>query len=354
MGEPSIRARRKGLAIILLPVLAVTTMMALAIGVAYADHSGPHIRIVASGDVGHDLAETPLEIKVGEMAAVDFLIDFPSPADSLYAAEFRWVTTRVGGGSIGFIDPDPDTPTVQVELIGPLADLEQLIVPVIGFPDDPGYVRDCTFDANPPAGSDSVYNFVKGATGDDITVPLMPLDQHNRQEWGDSWCGPTAAGTSLAWFAEMNPGAYGSLVPDSNNNQTLDDDDKYDAINRIGMAMGTSSVDGTTDGGLVDGIATYIRDSGLSSDFSIKVFNFPRYFHYANELMTGDEHRQRLSLQDPLESANDMVQRRVGELRHHGLGLARRYVAKRSHGPALRRPERCDCGGRGRGAERGP
>ena len=241
------------------------------------------------GDAGHDLAETPLEIEVGETAAVDFLIDFPSPADSLYAAEFRWVVTSVDGGRIWLIDADPDTPTVQVELIGPLADLEQLIVPVIGFPAEPGYVRDCTFDANPPAGSDSIYNFVKGATGDDISVPLMPLDQHNRQEWGDSWCGPTAAGTSLAWFAEMNPGGYGSLVPDSNDNQTLDDADKYDAINRIGMAMGTSSADGTTDGDLVDGIATYITDAGLSSDFSIKVFNIPRYFHYANELMTGDE-----------------------------------------------------------------
>ena len=164
-----------------------------------------------------------------------------------------------------------------------------MIVPVIGFPDEPGYVRDCTFDANPPQDSDSVYTFVKGDTGDDITVPLMPLDQHNRQEWGTAWCGPTAAGTSLAWFAEMNPGDYGSLIPDTNNNQTLDDDDKYDAVNRIGMAMGTSSADGTTDGDLVDGIAGYITDAGLSSDFSIKVFNFPRYRQYAEELMTGDE-----------------------------------------------------------------
>ena len=59
-----------------------------------------------------------------------------------------------------------------------------------------------------------MYTFVKGGIGDDTNVQLQLLNQHTRPEWGGNWCGPTAAGTSLAWFAETNPFEFGSLVPD--------------------------------------------------------------------------------------------------------------------------------------------
>ena len=109
MGEPSRRARRWYVTGMLLTIPAVIAMMALFIGAAYADHAGPHVRIVASGDAGHDLAVTPLEINVGETAAIDLVIDFASPADSLYAAEFHMVITS-DGGSVRLIDADPNTP----------------------------------------------------------------------------------------------------------------------------------------------------------------------------------------------------------------------------------------------------
>ncbi len=135
---------------------------------------------------------------------------------------------------------------------------------------------------------DSIYTFIKGATGDDTNIQLQLLSQTQRPQWGDSWCGPTAAGISLAWFAETNPNIYGSLVPDPGNNG-IDTGDKYNVINTLGAMMKTMSGDGTTDSNLVDGIEKYISSVGLTGDFAIKVFNHPFPFEYFNELQTGDE-----------------------------------------------------------------
>ena len=61
-----------------------------------------------------------------------------------------------------------------------------------------------------------MYTFVKGETGDQQTVPLQLLSQKHNPDWGGGWCGPTAAGISLAWFAETNP-QLAKLIPGADN-----------------------------------------------------------------------------------------------------------------------------------------
>ena len=165
---------------------------------------------------------------------------------------------------------------------------ERLNTVILGFPDDGDTVRSCSFDPSPPAGDDSIYDFIKGATGGNTNVPLQLLDQHQRPEWGPNWCGPTAAGISLAWFAETASGdtaSHSALIPHSGDITTAD---KFEAINSLGMFMQTSG-DGTTDNNLIDGIEAYIASTGLTGDFVIKVFNFPGFFSYRRELLAGED-----------------------------------------------------------------
>ena len=63
-----------------------------------------------------------------------------------------------------------------------------------------------------------MYTFVKGATGDQQTVPLQLLNQKHTGDWGSGWCGPTAAGISLGWFAETDP-QFGKLIPGADSVQ---------------------------------------------------------------------------------------------------------------------------------------
>ena len=145
-------------------------------------------------------------------------------------------------------------------------------------------------DPSPPAGNDSLYTFIKGGTGDDTNIQLQLLDQHHRTEWGTNWCGPTAVGISLGWFAETATGDnanHANLIP--HVGPTITTPDKYNAIAKLGELMGTTSGGGTTDFGLVDGIESYINSVGLTGDFKIKVFNFFSFRSFTNELQTGDE-----------------------------------------------------------------
>ena len=186
-----------------------------------------------------------------------------------------------------------NSPTGLTFMPGPpqslaLTGKERLNTVIIGFPDDGDLVRACTFDPTPQPGDDSIYDFIKGDTGGNTNVPLQLLDQHQRPEWGPNWCGPTAAGISLAWFAETASGdtaSHSALIPHSGDITTAD---KFEAINTLGMFMQTSG-DGTTDNNLVDGLETYIASRGLTGDFIIKVFNFPGFFPFRRELLAGED-----------------------------------------------------------------
>ena len=222
MGETLGRARSWGFTLpVLLAFVALSLVVALAARAVNADHAGPHVKLVLSDDASVDLAIDPLTLNVGDVVSIDLMVQFPDPADTLYAAEFH----MIGSGDLGavrVIDASPETPGLQFQVVGAaLSDKEQLRLPIVGVPTDGDDLRPCAVDPNPPADPGDIYTFVKGATGDDTNVELQLLES------GDGWCGPTAAGISLAWFAETNP-AYASLIPGT----------PIDAIHELGMLMG--------------------------------------------------------------------------------------------------------------------
>ena len=78
--------------------------------------------------------------------------------------------------------------------------------------------------------NDSLYDFIKGELGDTPDVPLQLLNQHERDDWGDNWCGPTAAGISLGWFAELGDddgGGEGGMVVVPNANGDVEGDQQF-------------------------------------------------------------------------------------------------------------------------------
>ena len=107
--------------------------------------------------------------------------------------------------------------------------------------------------------------------------------------------------------------------------QGITEQDKYDAIDRLGDMMGTDGA-GTTDGGLVDGIDSYIDYVGLGGEFRIKVFNQPHLIEYMNELSDGEDVLVRI-----LNSTGDshwLVGRlRCSERKRHARRPHRRHLA---------------------------
>ena len=214
-------------------------MVALAFGMqaAYANHpGGGHIKIVLTSDPSQDLSVNPLVLWVGDSVSLDFMVELPSTEDSIYATEFH--TRRAGfRNTLRSLDAEPETPGLQFAVSGDrlaLTGKERLNTVIVGFPDDGDLVRPCTFDPTPQPGDDSIYDFIKGAIGGNTSVPLQLLDQHQRPEWGPNWCGPTAAGISLAWFAETASGDtanHSALIPHSGDITTAD---KFEAINTFG------------------------------------------------------------------------------------------------------------------------
>ena len=255
------------------------------------------VKLVPKGKPHVDLSVTPLVLGIGEVAEIDLLVQLNSTSDNIYAWEIGYVIELDFTPSpLEFFDAEPETPDFQWALSGDglaLQNKKRLRLPVLGFPNRGEQVRSCAVHAAGRTGDDSLYTFAKGATGDDPTtqVPLQLLDQRQRAEWGDNWCGPTAVGISLAWFAETATGDHADhakLIPDATGDG-IDTGDKYEAIARLGMLMKTKSGDGTTDDNFVHGIHSYIRSVGLTGDFVIKVFNRPRAQDYFHELQTGDE-----------------------------------------------------------------
>ena len=218
MGEPTGRAAWRDLRLLLLPA-AIGLLVALAVTMqaALATHGGPHVRLVNPDNPGQDLSIDPLLIGIGQQASIDFVIELPSSSDNLYAAEFHFDFYGDQVFVLTADDGNPDMPGFNLELDGPglaLEGKERLRLPVEGFPDNGTDLRTCVPDPVALTGDDSVYTFVKGGSGDSFTtIDLQLLDQHQRPEWGANWCGPTAAGISLAWFAETNTADHGSLMP---------------------------------------------------------------------------------------------------------------------------------------------
>ena len=251
------------------------------------------IYIYLADSLGRDLSEVPLRF-TGDSTQDIFLVAEPaSTADGIFAVEVQLnATDPTGDTTLPFfmVDLLPNFPGVNMQLSGDslaYTGKEALIMTQVGSPDDGENLRSCVEDGAGRTGDDSVYTFIKGGTGDSFTdMGLQLLKQHQRYEWGANWCGPTAAGISLAWFAETATGDnldHANLIPDTNSNAQTDTADKYEAIATLGALMGTSS-GGTTDNKFVDGIQKYIDLRGLTGDFSIKTTNHPTFWDYADEL----------------------------------------------------------------------
>ena len=179
------------------------------------------IKLVPTGDPNQDLSDpaTPLVIPaVGDRATIDLLVELPSTMDYIFAAEVHFrIEPR---GIVRLVDALPgafDPPGVQLAESGDdprlaLSGMERLRMTIDGFPDSGDDVRGCVGDPAGSTGDDSIYTFIKGDT-DGTGVPLQLLDQRWMAHWGDSWCGPTAVGISMGWFAETQPADYGNLIP---------------------------------------------------------------------------------------------------------------------------------------------
>ena len=262
---------------------------------------GRKVKFVPTGNPNQDLSEKPLIIaKTGDLARIGLVVEFESTADNIYGAEIHFkIEPR---GIVRVVDAWPESHGIQLATSGDnprlaLTGLERLRFTIDGFPDNGDDVRSCVGDPVGKTGDDSIYTFIKGATGDNTNIQLQKLDQHKRKlEWGDNWCGPTAAGISLTWFAETNPKSFGSLIPHVGS--VITTADKYAAIGKLGAFMQTDSGDGTTDNDLVDGIVEYINDAGLTGDFVVKVYNHPIPFSYRHELAQGEDVLVGISYED--------------------------------------------------------
>jgi hypothetical protein len=170
-----------------------------------------------------------------------------------------------------------DTTTVTVTNVAPV-----IVIGPLEYGDPRPSVVATTNTTVPPLGG---YDFVKEG--------LQLLSQYHVSAWGDSWCGPTAAGTSLGWFAEY--AGFPQLIPDTNGNGQVDEAEKYEVIGILGGLMGTDPDDGTTDKGFVDGLREYLESVGLGGSFTVKVFDAdlgttdPTFDDYAKELEDGED-----------------------------------------------------------------
>ncbi|HPM84438.1 MAG TPA: PKD domain-containing protein, partial [Candidatus Anammoximicrobium sp.] len=110
--------------------------------------------------------------------------------------------------------------------LAPLAsDTETFTVTVENVP--PEFVEGPLVEGSlrPSPGDLNGDDVIVSPTYDFVKEGLETLSQHHEAAWGSAWCGPTAAGTSLGWFAEY--GGYPGLIPDSNGNGQVDEEEKY-------------------------------------------------------------------------------------------------------------------------------
>ena len=99
---------------------------------------------------------------------------------------------------------------------------------------------------------------------------------------GDSSCAPTAAGSSLAWFAEQ-PG-FGAILPEgataAERNKAL--------VERLGELAGTDD-NGTMADQLKDAIEDYLEEVGLGDDFDVELDEDPTVGEMADESGRGQD-----------------------------------------------------------------
>ena len=171
-----------------LAFVAQVAYTGLASEAVKADHGGPgnlgvHVKLVPTGNPGQDLADTPLIIaNVDDTATIDLLVELPSSADNIYAGEFHFdIQPR---GIVRVLDAWMESPGVQLATSGDnprlaLSGKERLRFTIDGFPDSGDDVRSCVGDPDGSTGDDSIYTFIKGATGDGTTdIQLQLLNQH--------------------------------------------------------------------------------------------------------------------------------------------------------------------------------
>jgi hypothetical protein len=89
------------------------------------------------------------------------------------------------------------------------------------------------------------------AAWDKLGVP--DFSQYALGAWGDNWCAPTAAASSI-WYFSQN--GYPDLVPGTGT----DNEKANTLISAVGAEMGTSPDTGTPDGCIRDGWQNYMDD----------------------------------------------------------------------------------------------
>ena len=111
---------------------------------------------------------------------------------------------------------------------------------------------------------------------------LEKLSQYHDVSWKTHWCVPTSLGVCLGYWAENG---YPKLIPDTNNNGRIDENDKYKAIDVIGKNYThTSPTSGTTVRNAIEGARKYINDKGYGGKLTITYFRNPTIDQYAKEL----------------------------------------------------------------------
>jgi len=128
-------------------------------------------------------------------------------------------------------------------------------------------------------------------------VDLEPLSQNIAgliPEFQDAFCGPTAAASCLAWFAEAKPEKFGNLIPDWNENKELDIQDKYWVAAQLGFDYMHTKPQGDPDEGTDDvdifsGLIHYINDQGLGNAFSMIIDWNPTHLAIRKEFNKGED-----------------------------------------------------------------
>ena len=109
-------------------------------------------------------------------------------------------------------------------------------------------------------------------------------DNDDDGETGDSSCAPTAAASSLAWFAMDNAEDFGGLLPDGD---TMAEQMKA-LTDRIGELAGTDD-DGTTVENLKKAIEDYLEENDLDDDFEVELDEDPSVAEMSTEFGRGQD-----------------------------------------------------------------
>src|ERR1035438_10244719 len=96
------------------------------------------------------------------------------------------------------------------------------------------------------------------------TSPGLTPDfgQEYLSAWGGGWCSPTAAADGIYWLSQSNPSLLQGNLPGNNTGAST-------IITQLGGYMGTDPNLGTTAGGIVSGLNTYLGLYGGGQAYSV-------------------------------------------------------------------------------------